>query len=166
MPTNQEIIEQVQKWMINGPFLEHTAYSIDDLAGMLDKDEKIHGVITAKAKAPEPYRGYAAHWVIILTNKKLMFLSKGNGKSLYIDSVVSKWEIPIKSILSVQKQKGYLTNKIIIYPYNDVIKSIPDATIDPFFEALSDTIKNAGKENEGSERRYRGALTRGRIKGK
>jgi hypothetical protein len=158
MPTSQEIIEQLQKWMINGQFLEHTAYATDDVAGMLDKDEKIHGFITARAKAPEPYRGYATRWVIILTNKKLMFLSKGDGKSLYVDSVVSKWEIPIESILSVQKQKGFLTNKIIIYPYKDVIKSIPDAIIDPFFEALSDAIKNAGKENEGSDHRERGSI--------
>jgi hypothetical protein len=146
MPTSQEIIEQAQKWMINGQFLEHTAYSTDDLAGMLDKDERIHGFITARAKAPEPYRGYAARWVIILTNKKLMFLSKGDGKSLYVDSVVGKWEIPIKNILSVQKQKGFLKNKIIIYPYKDVIKSIPNATIDLFFEALSIAIKNAGND--------------------
>lgn len=142
MPTSQEIIQQVQKWIINNEFLEHTAYSTDDLAGMLDKDERIHGFITARAKAPEPYRGYAARWVIILTNKRLMFLSKGDGKSLYVDSVVSKWEIPIDTILSVQKQKGFFTNKIIIYPYKDVIKSIPNAAIDPFFEALSIAIKN------------------------
>lgn len=146
MPTSQEIIQQTQKWMINDQFLEHTAYSIDDLAGMLDKDERIHGYITARAKAPEPYRGYSARWVIILTNKRLMFLSKGDGKSLYVDSVVSKWEIPLENILSVQKQKGFLTNKIIVYPYKDVIKSIPDATIDPFFEALTIAIKNAGND--------------------
>ncbi len=116
MPTSKEIIQQVQEWMINGQFLEHTGYSTDDLADMLDKDERIHGFITARAKAPEPHRGYAGRWVIILTNKRLMFLSKGDGKSLYVDSVVSMWEIPIINILSVKKQKGILTNKIIIYP--------------------------------------------------
>lgn len=146
MPTDKDIIEQVRKWMINGEFLEHTAYTTDDLAEMLDKDEKIHGFITARTKAPEPYRGYAVRCVIILTNKKLMFLSKGDGKSLYVDSVVSKWEIPIKNILSVKKQKGLLTNKIIIYPYKDVIKSIPDTTFNPFFEALNDAIKKTGRK--------------------
>jgi hypothetical protein len=129
--------------MVNGKFLEHTAYSIDDLAEYLDNDEMIHGYITARAKAPGPYRGYAARWVIILTNKRLIFLSKGDGKSLYVGSIVSKWEIPLERILSVKK--GFFRNKIIIFPYNDVIKNISGATIGPFYEALNMAIKNAGK---------------------
>lgn len=143
MPTTQEITEQVQKWIINNQFLEHTAYEICDLAEMLDTDEKIYGFITAKAKAPEPYRGFAARWVVFLTNKRLMFLSKGDEKSLYVDSVVSKWEIPLEGILSVKKQRWLLSNKIIIYPFECVIKGIPNSTIDPFFEALTDAIKIA-----------------------
>ncbi len=146
MPTSQEILEQVKRWMINGEFLEHTAYTIDDLAGMLDKDEKIRGFVTGRAKAPKPYRGHAARWVIILTNKKLIFLSKGDGKSIYVDSVVAKWEIPIESILSVQKKKGVVTNKLIIYPYKDIVKNIPEATLDPFFEEISDVIKKGERK--------------------
>lgn len=48
---------------------------------MFDTDENIHGVITARAKAPEPYSGFAARWVVFLTNKKLLFISKGDERS-------------------------------------------------------------------------------------
>jgi hypothetical protein len=146
MPTSEEILRQTQKWMIDGQFLEHTAYSVDSFAEMLDEHERILGYITARAKAPEPYAGFAARWVIVLTNARLIFLSKGDGKSLYVDSVVSKWEMPLGGILSSQKQKGVLTNKIIIYPHKVVIKSIPNATIDPFYEVLSEAIKNAAND--------------------
>lgn len=144
MQTSQEIIQQAKKWMINDQFLQHTAYSIEDLAAILDKDERFYGYITARAKAPEPYRGFAVRWEIVLTNKRLIFLSKGDGKTLYVDSVISKWEIPLENILSVKK-KGILRNKIIVYPYKDVIKNIPNETIDPFYEALNMAIKNACK---------------------
>jgi hypothetical protein len=154
MPTNQKIKQQIQKWKRNGQFLElehilkHTAYSIHDLAEMLKKDEKIYGYITAKVKSPGPFRGYAARRAIILTNKRLMFLSKGDKKSLTVGSVVAMWEIPLKKILSVEKQKGLLTNKIIVCPYKndwDVIQNIPAAMIDTFFEALTMAIEKVGK---------------------
>jgi len=146
MPNGKEILRQTQKWMIDDQFLEHTAYSVESFSEMLDEDERFLGYITARAKAPEPYAGFAARWVIILTNTRLIFLSKGDGKSLYVDSVVSKWEMSHENILSAQKQKGVFTNKIIIYPDKVVIKSIPSATLDPFYEALSSAIKNADKD--------------------
>ncbi len=145
MPSSQEIIEQVQKWINNNQFLEHTAYEISDLAEMFDTDENIQGVITARAKAPEPYSGFAAGWVVFLTNKRLMFLSKGDEGSLYVDSVVSKWEIPLDRILSAKKRSWFLSNNIILYPSECVIKRIPNSTIDPFFEALTDAIKHCKK---------------------
>ena len=143
MPTIEEILKQTKRWMVDGQFIENTAYSINDIAEMLDEDEMILGYLTARAKAPEPYASFAARWSIILTNKRLLFLSKGDGKSLYVDSIVSKWEMSLENILSVQKQKGLLTNKIIIYPDKVVIKSIPNELINPFFEAFSKAIKNA-----------------------
>lgn len=141
MPLSKEILKQVQKWDLKGNFLKHTAYSIDKFVKLLDKDENILGFITAKAKAPEPYSGFYTRWDIILTTKRLFFLSKGDGKSIYVDSVVHKSEIPLENLLSVKKRKGFFSNKIIIYPHKDVIKGIPSESYEPFFNALSFAIR-------------------------